>query len=174
MKKRLYNTRQWDVSVVVLSLFGLVVTVTFLLRFAKLPSAYGVVESRIPVLSVPMEDPSVGEVYKETPLKYISDNTVTIILSASKNFYFGELRSFAKNFSNTSNKFVVEQQNGEAQITTLTSKLSQWINRNSLNKDKLAVLIPVDSSDMNDVIKSIDELQKSSLFDKVILANGLL
>lgn len=176
MKKRLSNNRYW-LSISMLAILGLLFILTSAKRSLVLSHAYGFVELDFPILSEAIADPSFDH-YQENPSKILSKHTTALILSENQNFYFGELSAFGQEFHRTRNKFIVHAKNDRAQLGDLLKVMEKWLDsrkdKTRIKNDKIVVFLPANTLPANIIIQIVHRLRQSHLFDRVILANGLI
>ena len=149
---------------------------SFVLRSIYISSRYGIIESEIPIMSVPIQDPDMSA-HKEAPQAYIKNSTPVVILT-TKEFFFGDLTAFSTEFSDIRNKFYVPHTNGSPNIPKLLDDMTKWIYENMSKKtysaEGLLILMPGQNVPTSIVIQTIAELKKSPYFNKVILSSGLI
>ena len=111
------------------------------------------------------------------PDKYLSESTTCIIITTEA-LFFGDLKGFSGDFHQVRDKFFVPHQDGAPQLTKLLRSIRKWnFQRQSGDKIKnngIVVLVPEAKIPAAIVIQIIAGLKKTDIFDKVVLANGLI
>lgn len=173
-KKRLSNVI-WYLPIIILACMGLMVLLSFMLRAISAAGIYGLVSAEIPVLSVPLEDPTYFT-FREKPGARINEHTAMVILTPT-HFYFGDVAAFTKDFPIVDNKFLVAHDDGAPQIEKLLTDMEKWFfmreNNQKVTSDGILIFLPTGDIPSPIVIQTLAGLQKSPLFQRVVLAGGL-
>lgn len=148
---------------------------TFCLRTFTLSWQYGIVESRIPIIPISLDETSINR--KIIPNQYqINKNTPTIVITTDA-LYFGDLESFTTKFDNIHNKFIVQHDDGRPQLTKLIEDMNGWnsqrISKN-INEDNVLVLLPANEVPLSIVIQVMHWMKTSTLYKEVVLASELI
>jgi len=176
MKKRL-SSNAWQLSLLLITIFGFFGIIIFSLRLISLPGDYGIVRAELPVVLIPFSDPTYHE-FVESFSSSIEKTTPAIVIS-SRSFYFGELQSFSEDLLESRNKFSIPHLDGEPQFNTLLNTMRLWISKKEIDSkgkfknDGTVVLIPSSEIPASIVIQIIMRLRSSELFNRVILSGGL-
>ena len=174
-KKRL-SEDSWQSHIRVVAIIGLIGICAILLRATYIASAYGVVESEIPAVAVPVADPD-DKAYKESPRAFINNKTPLVVLTA-ENFYFGHLESFSSGYSKVRNKFYVQHKNGAPNVAGLLKTMTKWIHQKTstgnFSNNGIVILLPDKNIPAPIVIQTISYLKTSDNFNQVILAGGMI
>ena len=161
-KKRLSST-VWYLPLIVLGTMGLFLLLSFALRSISVAGKYGLVPAEIPILPVPIIDPTMSNFQAQT--KGSIDRDTPVVILTEKEFIFGDLKAFSENISSIRNKFMVPHVDGAPDIPSLVKDMNKWIfARNSKNKvlnQGIVVLLPTDQIPSPLVIQAIDGLQKN-------------
>jgi hypothetical protein len=159
-----------------LSFLGLFAILTFALRAATLPGAYGVVPAEIPVMPVSVADPAFHD-YKEETRRELHRSTPAVLLTTEA-FYFGDLDAFTANFSDVRDKFMIRHVDGEPQLVTLIETLDRWAAQVATSKSQaledVLVFVPSGDIPMPIVIQVLAGLRQSPRFKRVVLGGGIM
>ena len=175
-KKRLFN-HFWEWPTITIAVFGIVVILFFSLNVVSLPGKYGIVQSELPLVSIPFPDPGFHD-FEESPVQSLEKTTPVVAISTSS-FYFGDLLAFSEDVLESRNKFSIPHKDGEPQLKTLIETMNTWLSRRTDHTKKkienggIVVFIPSGEIPMPIVIQVIAGLKYSGLFERVVLAGGL-
>lgn len=173
-KKRLYNL-VWYLPIIVLCTMGLCLILSFSLRAISTAGMYGLVPAEIPILFVPIKDPTLKN-YEPDTSGTILGTTPLVILTKTA-FIFGELSSFTTSITNIRNKFVVPHINGSPNLRKLVNDMEKWIfkrsSKNKITHQGIVVFLPADEIPAPIVIQTVDGLRKRDLFNRVVLSGGV-
>jgi len=174
-RKRLSDDA-WHSRILIIVVIGLVLILSFCLRSTVISGVFGTISAEIPVLYLPIKDPTKHGFY-ETPSAWIEKTTAVVVLTATE-FIFGDLESFSKDLSNVRNKFSVKHVDGAPDLDSLITSLSKWETQRSssgrtIDKDDVIVLLPVEDIPMPIVIQVMSRLEKHQS-KRIVLASGLL
>lgn len=173
MRRRLYD-ETWLCSAVVIGFLSLSSVLIFSFRIVALEFIYGIIPVEIPVVSTDIEKPGF-HTFKETP-HLLSKHTPTVVFTSNA-FYFGDIESFTKNFTNDGNKFIVRHDQGQPQLTKLIDTMQQWVEYRSrfhnIPKQKSMILIPTSEIPIPIVAQTIAGLRTSPFFQRIILGTGI-
>jgi hypothetical protein len=174
-KKKL-SSADWNLSIIVLSVMALFAIMAFAFRAVTLPAAYSLIEVSIPVLSVPIDDPSFHN-FRETPRRQLNAATPAVFLTVDA-FYFGDIASFTTGFGEIRNKFMIKHVDGSPQMAKLVQDMKAWQEERSLNNnihpERTVVFVPTGEIPAPIVIQVVAALKRSSLFDQVVIGSGLM
>ena len=95
-KKRLSST-VWYLPLIVLGTMGLFLLLSFALRSISVAGKYGLVPAEIPILPVPIIDPTMSNFQAQT--KGSIDRDTPVVILTEKEFIFGDLKAFSENIS---------------------------------------------------------------------------
>lgn len=162
--------------VALVALLGIFALFSFCIRATFMSSAYGIIESELPVMSVPFADPD-HTAYQEAPRGFLAETTPVVILTENE-FYFGNLDAFTEDFTNVRNKFIVSHEEGAPNLHKLVETMAKWqgsLIKNDLELPREALIfLPMQNVPMAIVLQVMAELKKTSLFNQVILATGII
>ena len=174
-KKRLSDSH-WNQSKIAISLMGVLVTLSFILRSVSIASDYGIIEVELPVVSNPIKDQSYHH-FKETPDTMITKKTPMIILT-SKAYLYSDIEGFSKKILHIRDKFQIPHHNGYPNLNALTDSLQKWIKLQTLEKninyEGIVVFMPSSQIPIYHIIKSIAALKSLPIVSHVVLSTGLL
>ncbi len=175
-KKRL-SKEHWQRAMMPLALL-MILTVSFIgYRVTSLPIDYSLVRGDIPVVPVGLSDATLHK-FVEAPSKNIDELTPTIVMDDEGNLFFGNLKAFSTDYHDVRNKYVIKAQNGSPQTADLLATMRRWLDEREQKirkkSDGVAILVPASGIPMPLVIKVMAELRYSDIFDRVILANGIM
>ena len=175
MKKRL-SEDNWNHRKIYIALMGLVVILSFMLKVISISEKYGVVDLEIPILSNPIDDPS-SKTFKEEPQVALSKTTPLILLTDTA-YIFGDVESFSSRYLNVRNKFSIPHVSGSPNLDGLTLNLKKWIfsrmSEKDINHHGIVVLAPAENIPMPIVIHTVATIKKLKIFNRVVLASGIL
>jgi hypothetical protein len=159
-----------------LGVFALFFILTATMRLVMISGTYGQVLLEIPVISHPTEDPSFHN-FQELPQEVLKSTTPAVVIT-SESFFFGDLDSFSTSFSDVQKKFKIPHKNGAPQVSQLISTMDQWLRTRSkaenLPLSKTLVVVPSGEIPLPIVIQVVATLNKSPIFQHIILSNGLI
>lgn len=155
---------------------GLFIFLSFALRSISLAGKYGLVPVFIPAVQVAREEPYLAHYHPQSKGS-IDQNTVLVVLT-SQEMIFGDLNSFTQKITDIRNKFIVPHEKGSPNIKKLIFDIEKWVFARS-SKKKIAnsgilVLLPMDEIPAPLVVQSIQQLQSTGSFEKIVLAGGML
>ncbi len=173
-KKRLSNGI-WYLPIMILSTMGLMVILSFMLRSISTAGKYGLVRAEIPLVAVPVRDPTFPALQEE-PVEQITGTTPVIILTRSE-FIIGDIDAVTTQLTNVRNKFIIPHVKGAPHVQQLHSNIKKWLFAR-MSKDKIknpgfAILMPTDEIPTPVVIQVIHALKQSQTFERIILSGGL-
>lgn len=173
-KKRLSNV-VWYLPIIVLACMSLMILLSFMLRAISIAGIYGLVPLEMPVLSQPLDDPTYSR-FREEARQQLEVQTPLIVLTP-ESFYFGELQAFTKDIANTRDKFIVHHNDGSPDLNKLLDDMEKWFLKQKSNNQNMShgitILLPTGEIPAPILIQVIAGIQKSPLFDRIILAGGL-
>lgn len=174
--KRRLSEGAWYPRIQILTILGLLIIMAFALRSVSMSNRFGVVEAEIPVLPSD-EFPIPGSDRKVEVLGEIHKHVAVVILTGDE-FLFGDLESFSTDLTNVRNKFFIKHKDGAPDLTGLFEAMDKWSAQNaSMKKTDLApymVFMPMGDIPMPIVIQVIAGIKENPLFNKVILASGMI
>ncbi|MBI2603820.1 MAG: hypothetical protein HYW48_12275 [Deltaproteobacteria bacterium] len=103
---------------------------------------------------------------------FISESSIAILFHENA-FYFGNLEGFGRSLKSGDQKFYIPHIKEQPQLEELGTNLKALMGT-VLSDHKLAILIPAANVDITKVIKVVDYLRSSQIFDTVILGGGLI
>lgn len=175
MKKRL-SDQIWYFRINFIAIFILATVITYVLRSTAISGVFGIVKAEIPVKSIPIADRSYHN-FKESPSSIITKETPLIIVTP-KRFYYGDIEAFTDKFQDVRNKFYIDHANGSPNIKSLLYSMKKWmfqrIEEEDINNKKVVILLPTENIPAPVVIQIISGLKKTPLFNRVVLASGLM
>lgn len=140
-----------------------------------MPWPYGVVPVTIPVVPVSFDEPYYSSATNQAPIEsQMNQNTMTIVLG-NKGLYFGEIKAFTESFYGVRDKIIIPLEDRRPDLDALIDEIREWrkIKRSrGTVLNKIAILLPQDDWPMAIVIQVIHRLNRSDLFDHVVLASG--
>ncbi|WP_132314500.1 hypothetical protein [Pseudobacteriovorax antillogorgiicola] len=173
-KKRLSNII-WYLPIIVLSTMGLFLLLSFALRSISMAGKYGLIPVEIPVLSVPIVDPTLSNFQAATSGEIAS--TTPMVVLTKEEFIFGDVNAFSEEISSVRNKFIVKHVEGSPDINTLVKDIEKWVyarsSKKKITNQGIVILLPTDSIPSPLVVQTIDGLRKTGTFTRVVLAGGL-
>ena len=173
-KKRLSNTI-WYLPIIVLSTMGLFLLLSFALRSISIAGKYGLIPAEIPVVSVPIKDPTLSNYQNQT--EGMIQATTPVVILTNTEFIFGDVKSFSENISNVRNKFIVKHIQGSPDINTLVKDIEKWVfarsSKKKITNEGIVIFMPADDIPSPLVVQTIDGLRKTGTFTRVVLAGGL-
>jgi len=173
-KKRLSNVI-WYLPIMVLACMGLMVQLSFMLRAISAAGIYGIVPVEMPVLSLPIDDPTYAT-FREQPNGSINATTPMVVLTP-EGFFFGEVAAFTQNFADVRNKFLVRHNDGAPDISKLLHDMEKWLfmreNNQKTSPSGILILLPLSEIPSPIVIQTLAGIRRSPLFPRIILAGGL-
>lgn len=175
-KKRLYKDH-WQKTLIPLALFVVLVVSFIGYRVTSLPMDYSLVRGDIPVVPVGLNDATLHR-FIEEPTRKVDEFTPTVVIDDEGNLFFGNLQAFSTDYHEVRNKYVVKAQDGSPQTANLLASMRRWLDERSRTShhesDGTAILIPASGIPLPIVIKVMAELRYSDVFDRVVLANGMM
>lgn len=173
-KKRLSNTI-WYLPIMILGTMGLFVLLSFALRSISVAGKYGLVPAEIPIVSVPLNDPTLSH-FQPSTRGELNAQTPVVVLTTEE-FIFGDVEGFSKNITGIRNKFSVKHVEGSPDVNALVTDMEKWIyarssKRKILNQG-IVIFLPADDIPSPLVIQTLSGLQKTGSFNRVVLAGGL-
>ena len=174
-KKRLSN-QVWNLRIMVIAVIGLLIVLSFGLRSTSVSWVYGIVESEIPVLSVPVKDPMYNT-FEETPNSSITKGTPIVVLTQDA-FLFGDAEAFSEKLHNVRNKYFIRHEDNSPNVSSLLLSLERWMHTRSESKELanrgVLLFLPTKEIPMPIVIQTLSYLRGSPLFERVVLAGGII
>lgn len=183
-RKRLSNNT-WYLPLIVLAAAGLMIYLSYMLRAISIAGRYGLIESEIPVLPVPLLDETLTRSV-EKPRDFLGTSTPVVLLSKEA-FFFGMGDAFAADLSNVRNKFFIPHESGAPNVPKLINDLDRWLGEEleaqaakqgpkgaRPARPKVLLFVPLEEIPMAIVIQCLASLRNSGKFETVILGGGLL
>lgn len=173
-KKRLYSD-EWFLPICLIAILGLYPVFTFAMRAVSLSWEFGTVDAEIPLVSVPLNDRSLHR-YSDKPAAMITSTTSTVVLTTEA-LFFGNIGSFTKSFVDPNSKIQINHVNGTPQIDVFMKDMARWIDSNKKDEksnESFCVLISSGEIPAAIVAQLIFRLRQSQLFERIVLANGII
>lgn len=166
----------WQTTALMLSVFAVFFVLTATMRMVMISGTYGQVLLEIPVIPHPIKDPSFNN-FQEVPQETLKPTTPTIVMT-SESFFFGDLDSFSTSFTDVRNKYKIPHHNGVPQVSQLISTMDQWLRNRSKAENvplsKTLIVVPSGEIPLPIVVQVIATLNKSPIFQHIILSNGII
>ena len=170
MKKRLSET---SVVPLFLGLSYVIISVVaiYSFRVVTAASAYDYVPGNIPVVAIPLNDPSEPPENRESSPQ-LSKETPVIVLTAEE-FLFGDSKSFTGEISSLKNKFKVAHVDGQPQLGSLLTTLNEWAGTRP-GGGAVLVFFPSDEIPMPIVLQVMGAIREHSRFKRIVLGGGII
>lgn len=150
----------------ILALLGVFILFTNFFRVVTLRRNLSLTELHIPSLM----SEEISEISE--PSSIIKGSSTAIVFNENA-FYFGPLEAFANSLQNDDRKFYIPHPKGQIDLEALGKNLKQFLNARQMNSTP-AILIPAANIDLSAIIRVVNYLRTSKIFETVILGGGLI
>ena len=175
MRKRLSDS-SWQTRALHISIIGVLLILSLVIRATYISSSYGIVDSEIPAARVELNDPD-NMAYKEPYRSHIGKITPVVVLTPTE-FIFTDISGISSKLEDPRLRFSVPHTDGSPNITELLIQMAKWIHQRRsqeiINTDGNLILLPTGQVPMPIVIQTMHYLKRANFISTVILANGLL
>lgn len=170
-KKRLSDETSLP-TILALGTVALMGVLTFGMRSVIAPRPHGIVEAEIPVVSEAVKDPNFHG-FRERPNTTIGAATPIVILTPTA-FLFGDMAAFSTQLSDIRNKFSVMHRDGAPDLPRLLKTMEMWRSTRKTGEKDVLVFLPTGDIPAPIMIQVLAGLRKSPMFERVVLASGVL